>query len=197
MADSSREYKQKLNSTVENPQVESPSASLSAMDTVKKTNTVISRSTKSPSNQQLPTIFAITPTYARHTQRVDLTSLCHTLMHVREITWIVIEDSEKKTELVTNLLTKCNVTTVHLNVKTPPPPSKVSPGSQARGVEQRNAGLSWIRTHCSQVKCRGVVYLMDDDNKYDLKLFEEVSKYVTSCQASSMQILSFTEQLNC
>lgn len=125
---------------------------------------------------QLPTIFAITPTYTRSTQRVDLTSICHTLMHIPEITWIVIEDAVNKTQAVTNLLAKCkSVTSVHLNIKSPPTTLK---GMRVpRGVSQRNAGLSWIRRSCSQnvtEKCKGVVYLMDDDNKYDLRLFEEV-----------------------
>ena len=96
-------------------------------------------------------------------------------MNVPEITWIVIEDAVAKTKLVTNLLAKCkSVTTVHLTAKTPPAPKGRDPG---RGVPQRNAGLSWIRSNCANAaaKCRGVVYLMDDDNKYDLRLFEEVS----------------------
>ena len=135
-------------------------------------------------NSELPTIFAITPTYARYTQRVDLTSLCHTLMHVPEVIWIVIEDSEQKTELVANLLAKCaTVSYVHLfskSSKKPIAPKGKKPMDVGSGIVQRNAGLSWIRTYCSmeEVKCKGVVYLMDDDNKYDLQLFQEVSSYV-------------------
>jgi galactosylgalactosylxylosylprotein 3-beta-glucuronosyltransferase 3 len=122
----------------------------------------------------LPTIYAITPTYARSTQRVDLTSLCHTLMHVPQITWIVVEDSINKTQPVMNLLAKCkSVTSVHLTAK-----STMDKG-EGRGTYQRNTGLSWIRQNCSSntttlEKCRGVVYLMDDDNKYNLRLFHEV-----------------------
>ena len=99
-------------------------------------------------------------------------------MHVPDLTWIVVEDAENTTELVTRLLAKCAlVITVHLTAKSPPTTLK---GQKApRGVSQRNAGLNWIRESCSNTteKCRGVVYLMDDDNKYDLKLFEEVSPY--------------------
>ena len=64
---------------------------------------------------------------------------------------------------------------VHLNIKTI---TKV--WSIARGVPQRNMGLNWIRSSCHTlleeqgVSCNGVVYFMDDDNKYDLRLFEEV-----------------------
>ena len=55
------------------------------------------------------TIFAITPTYSRLTQKVDLTSLCHTIQHVPDFIWIVIEDSRKKSKLVKNLLERCKV----------------------------------------------------------------------------------------
>ena len=99
-------------------------------------------------------------------------------MHVPNLIWIVVEDSDRKTELVTYLLTKCeSVVIVHMNIRVPTPPPKGKKGTPARGVAQRNAGLSWIRKHCSASVCRGVVYCMDDDNKYDLQLFEEVSHF--------------------
>ena len=118
-------------------------------------------------------VYAITPTYARATQRVDLISLCHTLMYVPNITWIVVEDSVNKTQHVRDILTKqCkSITSVHLATRLPKPLAK------GRGIDQRNAGLNWIRQKCgynATEKCRGVVYLMDDDNKYDLRLFYEV-----------------------
>ena len=129
--------------------------------------------------RQLPTIFAITPTYARTTQKVDLTSLCQTVMHVPNFIWVVIEDSLEKTPLVTDLLNRCKVESVHLNVRTPikmrpRPGQEKNPSAYSRGVEQRNAGLNWIRNRCMEMGCRGVVYFMDDDNKYDLRLFDEV-----------------------
>ncbi len=120
-----------------------------------------------PRTQELRAIFAITPTYVRDTQKVDLTSLCQTIMHVKDIVWIVVEDSEKKTALVSNLLKRCQVPSVHLNVLT-------TKGAKSRGVGQRNAGLKWIRDYCSRNHCNGSVYFMDDDNKYDLRLFDEV-----------------------
>ena len=43
-----------------------------------------------------------------------------------------------------------------------------------RGVNQRNAGLWWLRRHYSLENASGVVYFMDDDNKYDLRVFHEV-----------------------
>ena len=129
--------------------------------------------------KDLPTVFAITPTYARITQKVDLTSLCQTVMHIPNFVWIIIEDSEERTPLVTKLLQRCKVKSIHLNVRTPqkmrPKPGQEKiPYLYSRGVEQRNTGLEWIRQQCSKRRCRGVVYFMDDDNKYDLRLFEEV-----------------------
>ena len=61
----------------------------------------------------------ITPTHTRWTQKADLTRLYHTLLHVDELTWIVVEDSVDKTELVNRFLAKCKVNHVHLNVRTP------------------------------------------------------------------------------
>ncbi len=40
-----------------------------------------------------------------------------------------------------------------------------------RGVVQRNEGLGWIRDHA---RGDGVVYFADDDNTYDIRLFEEM-----------------------
>ncbi len=113
-------------------------------------------------------IFAITPTYVRDTQKVDLTSLCQTIMHVQNLLWIVVEDSDMRTSLVSDVLDRCKVESIQLNIYTPIKNS-------SRGVDQRNLGLGWIRSYCSEeANCTGSVYFMDDDNKYDLRLFEEV-----------------------
>lgn len=55
------------------------------------------------------TVFAVTPTYTRHTQKVDLTSLCYTIQQVPNLIWIVVEDSVRKTSLVADLLGRCKV----------------------------------------------------------------------------------------
>ncbi|XP_064382105.1 galactosylgalactosylxylosylprotein 3-beta-glucuronosyltransferase I-like isoform X2 [Halichondria panicea] len=163
--------------------------SSSACWTMSHTNLTItgqcSHSTESSTTTSQPSvrsIFAITPTYARYTQKVDLTSLCQMAMHVQNLVWIIVEDSSEKTDLVADLLDRCKVTSVHLNVRTPPS-YRPRPGADrykemySRGVKQRNLGLGWIRKHCSIVKnCTGAVYFMDDDNKYDLRLFEEIRK---------------------
>ena len=45
---------------------------------------------------------------------------------------------------------------------------------QPRGVSNRNAALRWIHENAS---ANGVFYFADDDNTYDLKLFQEVGRY--------------------
>ena len=121
------------------------------------------------------TIFVITPTYARPVQKAELTRLSQTFLHVVNLHWIIVEDSDHKTELVTEFLSTCGIKNTHLNVMTPPhykledtDPNWLKP----RGVLQRNAAIKWLYSLPSQTK--GVVYFGDDDNTYDLRLFEQV-----------------------
>ena len=123
-------------------------------------------------NESFPTLFVISPTHARLTQKSDLTAVCITLTHVPNLVWIVVEDSDHLSDLVKRLLQRCKVKSVHLNAVTPEyyKDDKWKP----RGVLQRNTGLKWIRDHHSTKDCNGIVYFGDDDNSYDLRLFEEV-----------------------
>ncbi|KOB71472.1 putative glucuronyltransferase I [Operophtera brumata] len=97
-------------------------------------------------NSFLPTIYGITPTYSRLAQKADLTS--------------------SKTKLVENLLKESTLKYTHLNIKT-----HKAKHSTASGVEQRNLALDWLREHIKAAEDkRGVVYFMDDDNTYSLKM---------------------------
>lgn len=134
---------------------------------------------------EMPTVYVITPTYKRHTQKADLTRLSQTLLHVPRLHWIVVEDSEEKTGLVTRFLENCGVSHTHLAVKTQ---KKLITKEgeprwlKARGVDQRNLGLKWIREHFTS-DMKGVVYFGDDDNTYDMRIFEQVMYSVNfGCQ---------------
>ena len=49
------------------------------------------------------------------------------------------------------------------------------PLMRGRGMAQRNLGLKWLRNKFgNNTKTRGVVYFADDDNIYDLRLFEKI-----------------------
>lgn len=49
--------------------------------------------------------------------------------------------------------------------------------TKPRGVSNRNRGLEWIRANATE----GVFYFADDDNTYDLEIFQEVenAKFTT------------------
>ncbi|XP_027893992.1 galactosylgalactosylxylosylprotein 3-beta-glucuronosyltransferase 3 [Xiphophorus couchianus] len=138
---------------------------------------------KQPPKSSLSTIFVITPTYARLVQKAELTRLSQTFLHVPQLHWILVEDSPRKTPLVSNFLMKSGLTYTHLNVPTAKE-RKLQEGDPSwlkpRGVEQRNEGLRWLRedrkTEPGDNGQQGVVYFADDDNTYSLQLFEEMRR---------------------
>ena len=106
-------------------------------------------------------------------------------MSIKNLIWIVVESTYMKTDLVADLLNRCSVKSVHLSLKiafNKPgiDSSKLHSTNRAQGssrlkVAERNIGLEWIRNHCSEFEnCTGAVYFMDDGNKYDLRLFQQV-----------------------
>ncbi|XP_077291573.1 galactosylgalactosylxylosylprotein 3-beta-glucuronosyltransferase I-like isoform X2 [Arctopsyche grandis] len=120
----------------------------------------------------LPMIYAITPTYTRPVQKAELTRLAQTLMWLDNFHWIVVEDSDTKTPLVESFLLQTNLEYTHLVARTKKN-KQLKP--TARGVEQRNAGLDWLRKNLhNDDQLNGVVFFMDDDNTYSLQIFEEM-----------------------
>jgi len=76
------------------------------------------------------------------------------------------------------LLQRSGLPYTHLSTPTPAH-YKLQPSQPhwllPRGVLQRNAGLSWLRSHLdTSPQDSGVLYFADDDNTYDLRLFDEV-----------------------
>uniref|UniRef100_A0A182QH33 Galactosylgalactosylxylosylprotein 3-beta-glucuronosyltransferase n=1 Tax=Anopheles farauti TaxID=69004 RepID=A0A182QH33_9DIPT len=118
--------------------------------------------------KQLPPLYIITPTYRRPEQIPELTRLGYTLKHVQNVLWIVVEDSENRTATVTRLLEEIGVPFVQLAAPMPAQyrKQKVKP----RGVSNRNRALQWIRANATE----GILYFADDDNTYNLKLFEQL-----------------------
>lgn len=131
--------------------------------------------------QRQRVIYAITPTYARPVQEAELTRLCHTFRLVPYLHWIIVEDSIVQTTLVSDLLARCGVAYTHLYVATPAD-LKLKPEDPSwllpKGVLQRNEGLRWLRTNAEHLDPNGIVYFADDDNTYDLRLFDEMRKTV-------------------
>eukprot|EP00057_Strongylocentrotus_purpuratus_P007011 XP_011661485.1 PREDICTED: galactosylgalactosylxylosylprotein 3-beta-glucuronosyltransferase 3 [Strongylocentrotus purpuratus] len=125
---------------------------------------------------RIPTIYAITPTYTRPVQKAELVRLTQTFLHVSNFHWIVVEDSERKTQLVSRFLTNSGLPYTHLNVKTTDEyklKENEASWRKPRGVDQRNIGVDWILENVPQAE-EGVVYFADDDNTYSLQIFEEM-----------------------
>lgn len=127
---------------------------------------------------ELPVIYIITPTNNRaETQLADLTRLRNTLWLVPKIVWILIEDSPIKTRKISRFLQMSKLQFVHLNEPTSEDliiKSSEKVWSKPRGVLQRNKGLQWLRDNSERLDRNGVVYFADDDNTYDIRLFEEM-----------------------
>lgn len=157
------------------------SCSLQNRDIVEVVRTEYIYSRPPPWSDILPTIHIITPTYSRPVQKAELTRLANTLLHVVNLHWILVEDSQRRTSLVSHLLHNTGLNYTHLNVETPRN-YKVRGDTRdpriPRGTIQRNLALRWLReTFSVNTSQPGVVYFADDDNTYSLELFEEVRKF--------------------
>lgn len=126
----------------------------------------------------LPVIYVITPTNSRvETQLADLTRMRNTLWLVPKLVWILVEDAGHKTYKLKRFLADSQIEHVHLNEETSSD-MRIKSGekewSKPRGVLQRNKALEWLRENANNIDHNGVVYFADDDNTYDLRLFEEI-----------------------
>eukprot|EP00042_Codosiga_hollandica_P050128 m.592722 g.592722 ORF g.592722 m.592722 type:complete len:314 (+) comp58022_c0_seq6:43-984(+) len=142
----------------------------------------------------VPFLYLITPTYARPTQKADITRLCQTLHNVRNLHWIVIEDGEQTNIAVHRALEHCHIQNfTYISERTPDslklkicksvdprigcPQGRVGKLQEKwvkhRGVPQRNAGLRRLR---EIARDNAVMYFADDDNTYAWRIFEEIRK---------------------
>lgn len=67
-------------------------------------------------------------------------------------------------------------------------------GAKPRGVSNRNRGLEWLRANATT----GVFYFADDDNTYDLQIFDEVSlkyRYIQVRIDVMLHISMFTDEV--
>lgn len=126
-----------------------------------------------PYRPDLPILYIITPTYTRREQVVEMVRMSHTLLHVDNVVWILAEDSDKCSPLVESMLQRFKMPYVHL--VSPMPAMYKTEKYKPRGVASRRAGLNWVLANHDKSK-KGIVYFADDDNTYDLKIFEELRK---------------------
>ena len=101
----------------------------------------------------------------------DLTRLAQTLMLVKNVFWIVVEDSKEYNKQVRDLLIRTKLPYAHL---LGPRPSTHMDKRSGRGVSNRLKALEWLRQKYTNTMKQGVLYFADDDNSYDIRLFEEM-----------------------
>lgn len=127
---------------------------------------------------EMPIIYIITPTNNRRvTQLADLTRMRNTLWLVPKVIWILVEDNDYKTDKIKNFLEYSKLDYVHLAERTPDEmliKSSEKEWTKPRGVLQRNKAINWLRDNADSINLNGVVYFADDDNTYDIRLFEEM-----------------------
>ncbi|XP_037910115.1 galactosylgalactosylxylosylprotein 3-beta-glucuronosyltransferase S isoform X2 [Hermetia illucens] len=115
----------------------------------------------------LPIIYFVTPTYPRREQIPELIRLGQTLMHVPQIHWIVADDYDG----CNNFLDVNRFGIPYTHIASPMPDAYRSISPSPRGVANRRAALNWLRQNNKKT---GILYFGDDDNTFDLRLFNEI-----------------------
>ena len=116
------------------------------------------------------------PTYKRQNQRAVLVIQTQVFSTAKGIHLLLAEDSIKKTPWINNLLQKSQIPFSHLTCGNRP--SKNCTRFCARGWTVRNCALEWLNKTGIE---HGVIYFADDDNFYDVRLFDEVRTVRYTC----------------
>uniref|UniRef100_A0A0N5AZV7 Galactosylgalactosylxylosylprotein 3-beta-glucuronosyltransferase n=2 Tax=Syphacia muris TaxID=451379 RepID=A0A0N5AZV7_9BILA len=119
----------------------------------------------------VPLIIVITPTIKNPRRIPDMTRLSQTLRQVKRLKWIVIESGNRTLDAISRLLKRSGINYVYINAQTP---VEIA----VKGWAQRNAGLTYLREMYDADHEPAVVYFADDDNSYDLRLFDEYIRNV-------------------
>ncbi|EJW81514.1 glycosyltransferase [Wuchereria bancrofti] len=92
-------------------------------------------------------------------------------MHISQLIWIVVEDATHISLPVKQLLDRSGLEYYYLAVKR-------RPRIPARGWTGRDAGLNFVRKRFASLGNNAVVYFADDDNTYDIRLFNRYIRNV-------------------
>uniref|UniRef100_A0AC35TQ49 Galactosylgalactosylxylosylprotein 3-beta-glucuronosyltransferase n=1 Tax=Rhabditophanes sp. KR3021 TaxID=114890 RepID=A0AC35TQ49_9BILA len=101
----------------------------------------------------------------------DMISLANTLSHVEALHWLIIEDQDQISDSLDIFLEDTNIEYTYLGHKTPD-------GYPKKGWYQRDMAVKYIYlNHKALTKgyANTVIYFADDDNTYDIRLF---NKYI-------------------
>ncbi|CAD5232388.1 unnamed protein product [Bursaphelenchus xylophilus] len=120
--------------------------------------------------ERLRQIVIITPTMQRPERIADLTMLSQTLSQVPNIHWILVEDGDAPNPIVPKFLSMFKIPYTYLHT--------TNQGLPCRGWAQRNVAMDYLRRNRGKFADDTVVYFGDDDNSYDLRLFERYIRKV-------------------
>ena len=132
-------------------------------------------------NSDIPFIYFITPTYQRAEQISELTRLGQTLLHVKNLHWVLADDSKHCSEEVNSLLGRLGIPYTHVSSPIPDLYKDLPMGNRPRGVSGRRAGIQWVLNHHKKLLGQindqndpkslintkthsSVIYFGDDDN---------------------------------
>ena len=123
-------------------------------------------SPKSNDTQDEPTIFFITPTYTRSEQIAELTRLGQTLLHVKNLHWVIAEDSQYCSKMIFSLVERLNIPYTHLTSPMPEIYKNLEMKDRPRGVSSRRAGLQWVLDRHNEAKNQSN-YIENVNKSYD------------------------------
>ena len=91
---------------------------------------------------------------------------------MQAVHWLVVEDQNTTSGRVAELLAATDMIFTHLAAGRP---AEYVGREIDRGVFNRRAALDWVREYGQE---SGVIYFADDDNSYDVRIFEEIRSTV-------------------
>ncbi|MBF0122114.1 MAG: hypothetical protein HQL21_01740 [Candidatus Omnitrophica bacterium] len=106
-------------------------------------------------------LLIITCTVRRPYRKQFIRECVRTFVKVSNMLWIVVEDGHDIDPDVERLLVESGIPYKYFHIY-----------SRNFGNSQKNLGLTYIRDN----HLKGIVYIADDDNRYDVRLFEEIRR---------------------
>uniref|UniRef100_F1L4W0 Galactosylgalactosylxylosylprotein 3-beta-glucuronosyltransferase n=1 Tax=Ascaris suum TaxID=6253 RepID=F1L4W0_ASCSU len=97
--------------------------------------------------------------------------LSQTLMHISKLAWLVIEDGKQISDSVYRILQRSNLSYCYLAVER-------NRNLPARGWTARQFALRFVLQYFANFSNRAVVYFADDDNTYDIRIFDKFIRKV-------------------
>ncbi|PAV63775.1 hypothetical protein WR25_26293 isoform B [Diploscapter pachys] len=91
-------------------------------------------------------------------------------MHVKNLHWIVVEDDNKTSVAVERILYRSGISYVYLHTTT-------EKGMPSRGWAHRNLAIKYAIDNYKPGR-KAVLYFADDDNTYDIRLFDKYIRRV-------------------